>query len=473
MQETSRPNILFILSDQHRARTTGCYGHAEIKTPHMDHMAREGLRFTQCMSGSPICMPYRATLQTGLYMHQHGVTPDNKESGLKAFKGLAHYFNEADYNTCYIGKSHWTHQPPIGEERMGWKHWLGAPNHNHFKTRLYDEAGNIREELSDQWEPALQTQWAMDFIEEQASDQPWCMQLNWGPPHSCYGIDDYDRQPEIWQRIREINERLALNIPEHKITDDCGGNPVLCCPQSLISRIVPQEYLDMYPRDTLTLESNVPEHWYNLARYYYQEYYAMITALDEEIGKMLDYLKRSGKDKNTIVIYTSDHGEHLCSENRMRGKSSPHQNALRVPLIIWGPQANIEAGKEKHALVNSVDFMPTLLELAGITPDTKLPGTSFSASLGEGEENKQQDILMGLRRWRGIFDGRFIYAIEHPHHEKSWSVIQFSDTTQDEFDENNLAGKAEFAEDQQRLHERLMFRLREEQDHQFLEQIGE
>lgn len=188
----------------------------------------------------------------------------------------------------------------------------------------------------------------------------------------------------------------------------------------------------------------------------------MTTCLDDEVGKVLETLRQSGQLERTIVIFASDHGDML-SNGYLRFKGVPYQNAYRTPLIVWGP--GVRAGQSGE-LVNSVDIFPTLLELAGIPRGEGLPGVSVAPAILEGRTGLQKDVLLGLATWRGIYDGRYFYAADN----RTGQILpaRLTDTQADPYDLENLAGREAYAPLRERMHARLLERLREAGDRKFL-----
>ncbi len=457
-----KPNLLLITSDQHRRSAVGCYGNRDVITPNMDRMAREGVRFDQCMTVSPLCSPFRASLQTGLYPHQNGCR-ENAIKDLGRFKGMGDYLTEAGYNTCFVGKTHWhkaDDDPMEGfvpvEHRMGWNEWYGTPKQITYNSRLYNDDGTVRKEFPGQYEPTLQTDWALDFMGRQTAGKPWCLCLNYGSPHSVHGIDEYHDRPAIWRKLREVNAKYGLGLSEHALRDDSKGIPQIMCPQHLMFDVVPREFLDMYDKDALTLDEDVPEGWETLARYYYKEYYAMVTALDREIGRVMAYLEASGRIDNTIVLYTSDHGELLCTHGAQRGKSQPLRNALSTPLLAWGPAAGVGKGRIVDALVNTVDLLPTVLDLAGENPAAELPGQSVASWILSNHGPRQEAIFMELYNWRAVYDGRYIYVLHEYKKEPFIRPARLTDLEKDPLEQSNFIDAPEYADVRERLHETLM-----------------
>ena len=261
-KQTERPNILFILADQLRRTGLGCYGNPDVSTPVIDRLCREGLQFTHSVSASPVCAPYRATIQTGLYPHQHGVE-GNGDLFSPCCKGLAEYFDEAGYETCFVGKSHFGRdeiEEKDGwvrpENRMGWKHWYGTGGDHHYDTPIYDEKGNLDKRYFGQYSASVRTGLAEDFI-RQNRERPWLLQLNYSEPHVATMPALY-QQPGIRERVRELNRELSLGLSEEQLS---APNPLSfydSVPQHLLTRLLPQEYLDRYDPEKLRLDPNVP-----------------------------------------------------------------------------------------------------------------------------------------------------------------------------------------------------------------------
>ena len=366
-----RPNVLILQPDQHRGTIMRCAGDAQAVTPSLDRLAAEGVRFTNCASASPVCSPFRGSLQTGLYPHAHGVTRNNirMDPGLTTF---AEVFEAAGYATGYIGKWHldggW---PPstggegvtpkaVGglvptERRQGWQQWHGyEKSHEFFEVWKYDDQGKkVRVEGHD-WEPAWHTDMALEFIRDQRdAGKPWLYYVAFGPPH----------------------------LPEQ----------------------CPQEFLDLYDPDKFVLppdvEAQLPRERQPQLRQQMRMYYAQVTAIDHEVGRLMEGLERLGVEEDTVVLYTSDHGDYLGShagaKRRLRGKGSPHATAFRIPLIVRWPD-QVSSGQVRNALVSSVDLAPTVLDLAGLPIPEQMQGYSMADWCVKGAGHRRDAVYLGL-----------------------------------------------------------------------------
>jgi arylsulfatase A-like enzyme len=391
------PNVIVIQPDQHKGTVMSCAGDRQISTPNLDRLSAEGIRFSNCASASPVCSPFRGTMQTGLYCYQHGVTSNGIRLDYK-LTTFAKLFKRAGYATGYVGKWHLNgflppknslgYVPPEG--RMGWDEWLGHEKGHWYFDVAYAGPGNEMIPVKGyDWEPVWHTDMALDFATRHHADgKPFLYYIAYGPPH----------KPE-----------------------DC-----------------PEKYLNMFPQESFTLPPDV-EHDLNAeqkqeVRKALQVYYGQVTAIDDEIGRLLDGLKKIGADENTIVLYTSDHGDRLGSHmkkagNQVRGKGEAYQTAFRIPFIIRWP-GGIQGGTETDALVSSIDLAPTLLDLAGFPVPGDMPGHSMRGwcSGGEGYRNRMLYLGLGTNKgkkqgdkwWRAAWDGRHVYCAKGAEGDPGW-----------------------------------------------------
>ena len=444
-QNGSRPNVLVIQPDQHRGTIMRCAGDQRVKTPNLDRLAAEGIRFSRCTSASPVCSPFRGTLQTGLYPHRHQVVRNNLQLDPK-LPCFAEVFSQAGYATGYIGKWHLDGGLPKPEggsgvsvsavggfippdRRQGWQEWNGYEKaHEYFEVWKYnDQARKVRVEGYD-WEPTWNTDVALDFMRRNRdADKPWLYYLAYGPPH----------------------------LPEE-------------CPTRFLNQYDPQAF-DLPPdiAGKLTLKQEAA------LRQTMQVYYAQVTAIDYEIGRLLDGLKQLGVDDNTIILYTSDHGDRLGSHSmdghsskskgpNLRGKAAPYASAFRIPLIVRWP-ASIASGQVSDALVNSVDLTPTILELAGLPPIPGMQGDSMAPWCLNGSGPKNPGVWIGLGNWRAVWDGRYVYA-------RGGGYNHLFDHERDPYELTNLIESPDYSSERARLHQ-LLVQLAEKAEDPMLDQL--
>lgn len=479
---TRQPNILFILSDQHRWSGLNCYGNPDVISPTFDRMSAQGVRYTRCVSSAPVCCPYRATVQTGLHAHQHGVRVNKSPWLGQHFRGLPDYFNEAGYHTCYIGKVHWGRgyfqdAPANGfvppGARLRWQHWYGMPGHSQYDTKLFNDDGSVAHNYDEQYQPTVQTDLALEAIRE-FGDTPWLIQLNWGPPHSVSG-KIRKRGDALVEAARRVNREYGFGIPEHVLNDWPRTRLHALLPEHLLydHRIMPEAYLERYDPDSLDVPPNVPEQFRRMVAYHLREYYGLITSLDDELARIFDSLAETGRDRDTLVVYTSDHGDKIgafCQMDKFRTKSTWHQNSVRVPLVVWGPGVGVGRGKVNNTPVNSVDLLPTLVDFAGRAVEAHLPGESLVDTFTGDCPERERDVLLSLDPWRGIYDGRYLYAIEGS--DDSCEAVSLVDTVADPYDLDNLVDDPAHTDTRTRLGNSLARELYRTSDYAFLQRTG-
>lgn len=476
MQENKRPNILLIVSDQHRARSLPCYGNHQIIAPTIEKLAKEGIIFDNCISNSPVCAPYRVNIQTGLYPHQHGVM-GNGDRLSNPPRGMGEILEEGGYQTCFVGKSHFGLDPdesrdgwqPV-ENRFGYGTWLGTGGDHHYDTRYYDENGMLDDKYFGEFSASVRTDLAISFIDKAgSSERPWFMQINYSEPHQAT-IPDLYELPYTKAFSRELNRKHDLGLDDDFLKEMDDLEHYRCFPQSLLTQIVPQKYLDMYDREDIVLDDNVSEKYKKVAKYIYQEYYAMITAMDDEIAKVLDALEIRQLDQDTIVIYTSDHGDMLgANDFTPRCKAVPYQNAYKVPLIFWGGKnTSLPIGVRKQTVFSTVDFLPTIMELCHVNSEHILSGNSIAEVVTNRNEENDNEAYLSLGNWRAIYDGRFCYAVESV--DGTIHPVHLIDTKNDPHDTENLIGNIEYRDTLESLQKKIMQKASSLNDN-FFEQL--
>ncbi|WP_430815095.1 sulfatase family protein [Carboxylicivirga sp. RSCT41] len=423
-----RPNILIIQPDQHRGSVLGIDGDVDAITPHLDAMAKDGIRFTNAISGAPVCSPFRASLISGMHIHKHGVVGNNILLNPE-LRTLGNIFEDAGYATGYIGKWHLDGGIPeekvggyieAGERRQGWQEFMGYEKSHEFIDvwRYDDNKQKVRVEGYD-WEPTWHTDMALDFIKRKTAEgKPWCYYLAYGPPH----------------------------LPEQ-------------CPTNFLGMYDPSSF--HLPPDIV---QNLSDSQQKELREDLQMYYAQVTAIDFEVGRIMKHLKAMGVDENTIVLYTSDHGDVLGSHNQdiadnykalgikrkstLRTKGKPYLSAMDVPLLIRWPK-HIATGQVCDALVNTIDITATILDLVNLEKASGMQGTSMADWCLKGEGTKKDALYIGLSKgakaWRGVYDGRYIYST------LGWPVLY--DHATDPCEMNNLYDSEEHATIKEQLHQ--------------------
>jgi arylsulfatase A-like enzyme len=379
--EDKRPiNLVIVYPDQMRGRAMGFLEHEPVQTPNLDSFASQGLVLTDAISNYPICSPTRASLMTGKYAHQNGVlsncntisAPFGYELQENA-RTWSNVLNDKGYSLGYIGKWHLDNpqEPYINcsnndhevkwnewttpTRRHGFDYWYAYGTYDQHTRPLYWTNDAEREAFHyvDQWGPEHEADKAIEYLNNEGGsfrdpDKPFALMVSMNPPHMPYAL-------------------------------------------------VPDKYKALYadvPLDSLTQSPNIPAtgtRWGDYYRKNIKNYYAMITGVDEQFGRILNTLKESGLDENTVVLFASDHGNCLGMHD-MVSKNNHYEESVRIPFIVRWP-GKIPA-RADNLLISTPDIYPTLLGLLGFDKDIPkdVSGVDFSSLFltGEGERPSSQ-----------------------------------------------------------------------------------
>jgi len=398
-----RPNLIFIFADQLRAQTTGFGGETQVSTPHLDRFARQGVNFTNAVSNTPICTPYRGSMLTGRYPHACGTIcnfirlPDSERT-------FGEILREQGYRTGYIGKWHLSgargvdYEPP-GPGRHGFDTWSSyAFEHDQNRIRYFEDGPEPIE--PEGYMAEHETQRAIDFLERQEKDEPFCLFLSWGPPHPPY---------EPWQMPLEYLERYGTvdEIPWSRLTQEerkswqAWQKPVSFSPRRLDQR--PNQ------RGNRLSDSAVAA------------YFAMTEWIDTCFGKIMAALDNSGQAQDSIVVFSSDHGEMLNSHG-LRGKMIFYDESIRIPFLVRWPR-KIRPGTVVDACIGTVDFLPTILGLMGIPVPGNVQGMDLShRALGLGGPEPEAAVLAGYTGYGSFTPGWEYRGIRSKSHTYARSL---------------------------------------------------
>ena len=418
--KTKRPNIVLILDDQMQAGAMGVAGNGMVQTPNLDRLASQGFRTTNAYSAQPVCSPYRAQFMTGRYGWNTGVTRNDVKLPNEE-RTIAEILKNEGYHTGYVGKWH------LGgsryndggyikpEDRQGFDFWAALScSHNYFNTKYYRDDPSDPVEIVNGFEPWNQTDEAVGFIDRKAGDdQPFFLVVSYVPPHNPYQ---------------------------------------------------PHEEYDIYRPEDVPLRPNVPPWQEHSARNAAARYYGLVTSVDDMVGRIMRTLDERNLYDDTIVLFTSDHGDMLYSHGVTK-KQRPHEESANVPFIIRYPESNIVPGTVSDLLMSSVDILPTVLGLVGIEhpADIVLDGKDLSLSLATNNAcvmQEQPDALLLYNdlfgsnspgwAWRAIKEARWKYAISPAG---GWLLF---DLEQDPYEMTNLIEDPAYSDQYARLHARLV-----------------
>jgi len=359
-----RPNLLFIMSDDHAAHAISAYGSRINRTPNLDRLADQGMRFDSVFCTNSICTPSRAAILTGTYNHVNGATTLDTplDNTLWTFpKAL----QAAGYTTAMFGKWHLGHGP--AHDPTGFDEWRVLPGQGHYHNPVMLQPGPNPVVERGGYVTDLITDDCLDFITRVGGgDRPFAVLCHHKAPH------------RTWEPSREhFTMYDDVEIPEpHTFRDDLIG-------RAEVIRAVRMRMMDLDP--IVDLKSPVPpglnedeEISWRYQRYI-KDYLRVVASIDDNVGRMLDHLDEHDLAANTVVVYTSDQGFFL-GDHGWFDKRLMYEESLRMPFLVRSP-AEVEAGAINNDIVVNVDFAPTMLDLAGVDVPAHVQGRSFAPLL--------------------------------------------------------------------------------------------
>ncbi|MCX4779439.1 sulfatase-like hydrolase/transferase [Streptomyces sp. NBC_01264] len=371
-RRSRRPNFLFILGDDLGWADLSSYGSPHIKTPNLDRLARQGVRFTDAYSGSATCSPTRFSLYTGRYpgRAKGGLAEPiaDKTAGLEpTHPTLASLLRGSGYATALIGKWHCGSLPDYSPTKSGWDEFFGNfSGALEYYSKLsgdgsYDLYEGDAEYKDLRYYTRILTERASEYVSRDHGDKPWLLNLNFTTPHWPWIADgDTEASSEVTRRIKAGDRRALWH--------EDGGS------------------IEKYKR--------------------------MVEDLDRSIGEVLKALKRSGQEEDTLVFFSSDNGGERFSHNwpLSGNKASLQEGGIRVPNIVRWP-ARLDGGQVSHVPVFTPDWTATLLELAGAraNPAYPLDGVSLAGYLLRGEKVAERDLFWRVRGERALRRGDWKY----------------------------------------------------------------
>ena len=410
-------NILFIMADQLRYDYLGCTGHPYIRTPNIDALARRGVRFDNAYVQSPICGPSRMSFYTGRYARSHGSTWNDIPLKIGELT-LGDHLRPLGMDAVLCGKSHMAADKQ-GMERLGldpesligvraaecgfdiwdrhdgeipmgvvdkpneyqdylrglgydgpnpWEQWANSAEGDDgeilsgWLMSHASQPARVKEEHS---ETPYTTTRAMEFI-DQAGDNPWCLHVSYIKPHWPYIV------PEPYHELYSKDDVIPVIRSEAEKDN----------PHPLLQAYYKHRFCKVFERDEVR-ETVIPA------------YMGLITQLDDQIGRLMQHLENTGQIDNTLIVFTSDHGDYL-GDHWLGEKELFHEQSVKIPLIIVDPrkEADISRGKVTDALVEAIDLVPTFVEIAGGKPRPEiLEGYSLLPLIRE-ETNKVRDFVI-------------------------------------------------------------------------------
>ncbi|MBN1642166.1 MAG: sulfatase-like hydrolase/transferase [Anaerolineae bacterium] len=460
------PNVLFLMTDQMQGRVLDP-GHP-CQTPNLDRLAARGVRFSRAYTPNAVCSPARASLMTGLLPHNHGVlmvthTVDEDQLVLRTDKPhWAQRLVDLGYQTGYFGKWHVEQHDPLSD--FGWqvsaetahgRHrsdlyqrkaaqvWGGAQPEDHYAlAQHYSDAWGYSPTLfygvtdvpPEQRAMGIITALALDYLDQVlVGDEPWCCFVSVPEPHDPFvtGQDAFERY--------DID---ALDL-QPNVHDELAGRPGIYRKAARVWR----EMTDRQHREAATC------------------YYASITEIDAQFGRIIDRVERAGQLENTIVVFTSDHGESLGAHGLYCKNFSASEEIYTIPLIVTGP--GLASGVCTSARVGSHDLCPTLLELTGAEPFAAPDSRSFAAVLRD-PAGSQHRFTTGFAEYYGnrmIITQRVVWNGEWKFVFNGFDFDELYNLEQDPWEMHNLAEDPAYASQLRALTARMWRIVRDTGDH--------
>lgn len=410
----ARPNIVFLLGDDHRADALGCMGNKIIQTPHIDGLARDGVLFENMFVTTSICAVSRASIFTGQWARRHGivdfVTPFTPGQWARTYPAL---LRKAGYRTGFIGKYGVGDKSP--EPKDAFDYWKGFRGQGKYENT--DENGDyihLTQIMENQ---------ALEFLRGCEKAKPFCLSVSFKAPH----CQDGDPRQFISDR-RDERLYADVTIPPPPVGED------------KYFRLFPEFFrIDNEGRKRWEIRFSTPEKYQEMVKGYFR----LITGLDRAVGAIRDELNKLGAADNTLIIYTGDNGFYL-GEHGLAGKWYGHEESIRVPLVIHDPR--LPAGRRNQRLTPNalnIDIAPTILSAAGVPVPPEMQGRDLGPLLRGETPGWRTDFfyehnvpIKTLRLTEGVAGGRYKY-MRYPEAVPPWEELY--DLQADPREVNNLA----------------------------------
>ena len=448
----SRPNIIYIMSDDHASHAMSCYGSKVNKTPNLDRIANEGMRFTNSFCTNSICAPCRAVILTGKHSHLNGIT-DNRLKFDGSQQTFPKLLQQAGYQTAMLGKWHLKTDP------TGFDYWNVLPGQGAYYNPVMIENGERKKYTG--YVTDIITDHALNWLKGRAAGKPFCLMYHHKAPHRNWQpgpkhLDLYEgvHMPEPDTLFDDYTGRgRAAKEQDMSIEKTMNKSDLkLTTPRGLTPEQKAKWDAAYGPRNKAFEEAGLEGK--DLVRWKYQryikDYLRCIASVDENVGRVLDYLDEAGLTENTVVIYTSDQGFYL-GDHGWFDKRFMYEESLRMPLVVRYPK-EIRPGSLNHDLVQNLDFAETFLDYAGAAIPADMQGRSLRPVLrGRTPRDWRKSIYYhyyeypgahSVKRHYGVRTDR--YKLIHFYHDiDEWELY---DMKSDPDELRNVFGDPKYAD---------------------------
>jgi N-acetylglucosamine-6-sulfatase len=449
---TKARNIIFILSDDHRYDFMGFTGKVPgLKTPNLDRVANEGAHFQNAFVSTALCSPSRASILTGQYAHTHTVV-DNQASAPSSLIYFPQYLQKAGYQTSFFGK--WHMGGGGADPRPGFNRWVSFAGQGDYYNPKINVDGKMINYTDSTYVTDVLTDFTLDWLDKRDKNKPFFVYLS----HKAVHADFYPSKRDMG-KYKNIRIQYPVSMFSTAGKDSRRFNRGDQADSSA--------YIFNY--------KDIPQ-WVRAQRYswhgvdfmyhgqtdfdkFYVDYLETLMGIDNSVGRVLDYLKTNGLDKETLIIYMGDNGFSF-GEHGLIDKRHAYEESMRVPLLARSP-ALIKAGTKVKEMVLNVDIAPSILEMAGVKKPNQMQGASFLPLMqGKTVQNWRKEVFYEYY-WENPFPQTPTqYAVRTDRYkfirtQGVWDINQLYDLQQDPYELNNLIRKPELQELAKDLNKRL------------------
>ncbi len=483
-----RPNIIFIMSDDHSYKAISAYNDRLIETPNIDKIAKQGVIFKKAFVTNSICAPSRAVILTGKYSHMNGLT-DNMDEFNGNQETLPIILKEAGYNTAIVGKWHLKSQP------VGFDYWNVLPGQGNYYNPKFIKQG--KDTIYKGYVTNITTDLALNWINKN-KENPFFIMIHQKAPHrnqmpplkflNLYNdrkfkmpknfYDDYKNRLALKRNGIKMADNLAIDFDTKLKCDTCqvfeGQKLIPRAYKREVGRLSPEQkkiWDRAYQEDIKQFQEL--ENKEQLVKWQYQrfmeDYLRCIKSIDDNVGRVLKYLKENNLSQNTLIVYTSDQGFYL-GEHGLYDKRFMYEESFRTPMLLSYPE-EIKGGQKINEFVLNLDIAPTLLDFANVSIPSEMQGESMKKLLLEDESKQWRksvyyhyyETAYGLTAHYGIRTKR--YKLIHFYDPiDSWELY---DLKKDPKEMKNLYGMPKYAEKTDSLKSKLKELQLKYQDNSF------
>ncbi|HEY9048775.1 MAG TPA: sulfatase [Ohtaekwangia sp.] len=436
ISNTKPRNVIFILSDDHRYDFMGFTGKVPgLKTPNLDKLASEGAHCVNAFVSTALCSPSRASILTGQYAHTHTIV-DNQAPMPEGLVMFPQYLQRVGYQTAFFGKWHMGNQNDAPQK--GFDHWVSFKGQGVYYNPVLNVNGKQVTYSDSTYITDLLTDHALDWLKKRDADKPFFLYLSNKAVHAefmpakrhkgIYKDQKIEYPPSMFLTVTDTSKSFALSKKQLPLEKSIKAN-LRDIPEWVRKQRYSWHGVDYMYHGQISFED------------FYRQYLEVLLSVDENIGRILDYLKASGLDESTMIIYMGDNGFSF-GEHGLIDKRHMYEESMRVPLLVRCPEI-VEADTKINAMIQNIDIAPTILELAGVQKPEQMQGMSFMPLL-QRKEVAWRDKVFYEYYWEdafpqtptifGVRTNRYKYIFNHG----VWDINELYDLQNDPWEVNNL-----------------------------------